>query len=411
MAIIAGSPSPVSTSHYGSQLGICCLLTRSPVCRITNKWATLDRTLYPQLIRELLSRDRFEADHFCVTAQQTSIREIFQRRDIERQSGEDSMYTQECVHQHVKTQGLLSRYTEVVVETPQYTQGQSLEARIKNSNNSATTSMSSLVEQTSLEKTDMSGSSHIQEWPKNEPSHLTTGFKPSRASKNLERTWTQDSINRVVETGVQFNHNFKSDVSEFWLRNQKCSEYLNCAVRIENIAPHATMKEIFDMFREGKVFSFSISPPKPGRFATCATRLVFTTRAAAKAFISKAQEFPGISLHGHRWRVWWNRDRCCPVGPQEQQQSRVLRIAGPESITSAEGMENLFRKSGIKFDLVDLKEWLIGEEQMIAELSFSSILGQSRAAKKCFHEYLKFMEWEPYFKIWYATDPCEPNLV
>jgi hypothetical protein len=44
-------------------------------------------------------------------------------------------------------------------------------------------------------------------------------------------------------------------------------------------------------------------------------------------------------------------------------------------------------------------------------VSFSSILGQSRAAMKCFHEYLKFMEWEPYFKIWYATDPCEPNLV
>jgi len=70
-------------------------------------------------------------------------------------------------------------------------------------------------------------------------------------------------------------------------------------------------------------------------------------------------------------------------------------------------LENLFRKSGIKLQLIDQKEWVVDNEQTVAELSFSSILGQSRQAMKCFHEYLKYMEWEPYFKISYGPDPCE----
>jgi len=306
------------------------------------------------------------------------MRGIFLQQNIEHQPGECSTFTQGLVYQGAASDAITSRHKDIAVEALEFTGGQSLEARTENSNSSyATIHVTSSLERMPSEQTDTSDFTNVQDWSDTDPSHLTNGFKPSRASKNVERSWTQDSINRVVQAGVQFNQNFKSDVSEFWLRNQSCPEHFNCAVRIENISSDATMKEIFDMFREGKVFSFSISPPKPGRFVTCAARLVFTTRAAAQAFISKTQIFPGISLRGHRWRVWWNRDRCCPVQLEEQHQSRVLQMSGPVSIMSAEGMENLFRKSGIKFQLVDLREWSVDEEQMIAELSFSSILGQS----------------------------------
>jgi hypothetical protein len=224
----------------------------------------------------------------------------------------------------------------------------------------------------------------------------------------LDRTWTQESISRAVQAGGNFNPNFKSDISDFWLQNMSCPKHLNCAVRIENIASDATDQEIFSLIREGKVFSFSKSEPVAGRFPNCAARLVFTTQAAAEAFVHRGQLFPGICLRGHRWRVWWNREPCYPVNAGEQHQSRVIQIIGPESIMSAEGMERLFRSSGIKFKLVDRKEWLVEGDKMVAELSFSSILGQSRAAVKCFHDYLKWMEWESHFNIWYARDPCEP---
>lgn len=59
---------------------------------------------------------------------------------------------------------------------------------------------------------------------------------------------------------------------------------------------------------------------------------------------------------------------------------------------SAEGMENLFRASGIKFSLVDRKEWAVDGGKMVAELSFSSILGQSRQAMKAFHMYVEWMQ-------------------
>jgi len=266
-------------------------------------------------------------------------REKIRRPHLDCQLGDREAFAQALMQQCEPLQMKLHTKGEPIANISEIPQRQPRKAMIRTKSNESTTpSLTNSLERISFILNDASTSSLTTDWPDTEPSHLTNGFKPSRASKNLERTWTEESIGRVVQAGGSFNPNFKSDVSDFWLRNQNCPDHLNCAIRIENIASDAAGKEIFDTIREGKVFSFSMALPKPGRFVNCAARLVFTTRPAAEAFIHRAQQFPGISLHGHRWRVWWNRDRCCPVGPEEHHQSRVLRIMGPVPIMSADGI-------------------------------------------------------------------------
>lgn len=119
----------------------------------------------------------------------------------------------------------------------------------------------------------------------------TKEFLPSRAVQGLDHKPTAEELARATRAGLRVNPNFKSAMSDFWVRNRSCPPHLNCAIRIENISAHATNKEIFQLIREGKVFSFSKSAPVAGRFPNCAARLVFTNRAAAKASL---REHSGI---------------------------------------------------------------------------------------------------------------------
>jgi hypothetical protein len=54
------------------------------------------------------------------------------------------------------------------------------------------------------------------------------------------------------------NENYKSELSDAWLRNETCQLQLKCAVHIKNIAADASDKEILQLVRRTK---FSI----PGR--------------------------------------------------------------------------------------------------------------------------------------------------
>jgi hypothetical protein len=209
--------------------------------------------------------------------------------------------------------------------------------------------------------------------------------------------------------GLNRNPKYQGDLTELDIVNATCPPDLNCAIRIENISAHATYFDIFACFKEGKVFSFSKREPIPGRFPNCAARLVFTTRHAAEAFVARGQSLEGISLHGYRFSVKWNRDACRPVRDGERHQSRVIRVMGPEKELCAQGIEAVFH-THIKFKLVDIREWLVDGHKKVVELHFCSILGQSRVAYKFFHEYMEFWGLTGRFSIGFGPDPCETGV-
>lgn len=54
---------------------------------------------------------------------------------------------------------------------------------------------------------------------------------------------------------------------------------------------------------------------------------------------------------------------------------------------------------------------MAGGETKVVELHFESILGQSRAAMKCFASWVNPMMYGESFKISYAPDPCDKSLL
>lgn len=56
-----------------------------------------------------------------------------------------------------------------------------------------------------------------------------------------------------------------------------------------------------------------------------------------------------------------------------------------------------------------MEEWLANNgDRKIIELHFQSILGQSRAAIKCFYSWLELTGNAEEYGIYYAPDPCNP---
>jgi hypothetical protein len=150
-------------------------------------------------------------------------------------------------------------------------------------------------------------------------------FVPSRELLGDKAILISESKTKMVALGMDLNSNYQGDITDFDIENFKCFSKLNCALRLENISANATDKEIFDVFHEGKIFSFSKKDPVPGRFTNCAGRLVFMTRAATEAFLQRAQTV-GVSIRGEYMKVIWNRDRCCPAKESEYHQSRVIQM-------------------------------------------------------------------------------------
>jgi hypothetical protein len=134
-------------------------------------------------------------------------------------------------------------------------------------------------------------------------------FVPSRELLGAKAILTTKSKSKMVEIGMDLNSNYQGEITDFDIENFKCPPKLNCALRLENISANATYKEIFDVFYEGKIFSFSKRDPVPDRFTNCAGRLVFMTRAATEAFLRRVQTV-GVSIRGEYMKVIWNRDKC-----------------------------------------------------------------------------------------------------
>ena len=237
---------------------------------------------------------------------------------------------------------------------------------------------------------------------------LYTPFRPSRALLDMPRTIDPVLASMAQHVGIDLGGNYKGDITKEHIYNAIAPVHDNCALHIIGLPADIALNEVFSEI-VGKVFSFQLHSPVPGKWTGCGARLVFTNRAAAEEFYWRARTGLGIIVRGHQIRVLWNRDPCRPQHYADRHQSRVLQIKGPNNpIFSAEEVEQFFAKK-LLFKLVDRKEWLEAGGLKVVELHFPSILGQSRPAMKQFYEWLDETDQRSVFKIQYAPDPCDPT--
>lgn len=234
-------------------------------------------------------------------------------------------------------------------------------------------------------------------------------FKPSRALLDLPRTVDPELAHMAQRVGIDLEGNYKGDITKEHIYNAIAPVSDNCALHIIGLPADIALKEVFSVI-VGKVFSFQLHAPVPGKWNGCGARLVFTNRAAAEEFYWKSRIGVGIIIRGQQIRVLWNRDPCRPQHYADRHQSRVLQIKGPNVPNfSAEGTEQFFA-SKLLFQLVERKEWLEAGGLKVVELHFPSILGQSRPAMKQFYEMLDDTDQRSVFKIKYAPDPCDTPI-
>jgi len=227
-------------------------------------------------------------------------------------------------------------------------------------------------------------------------------FRPSRALTDEPRQVAPDVFQQIVELGLDINPNYQGEID---LENATLPEHLNCCIFVKDIPAYAGLKEVLSSIFEGKIFTSKLYPPVKGQFDTCAAKIAFTTREAAEALFYRANYgIFGMRVFGKRVTVMWNRDKSRAVEYSQSRQSRVVRIWGPRTFPTDEVVK--FFHDNIAFELVDRREWVVAGDMKVLELHFPSILGQSRAAMKCFLEYKKIMDQNDRFAICYAPDPC-----
>lgn len=182
----------------------------------------------------------------------------------------------------------------------------------------------------------------------------------------------------------------------------------NTSLYLRGIPAHATLKEHYSQFIEGAVFAYTVDPPIPGFYTTCAARLAFTTREAAEAFYDRANRtYRGVRIGGQKINVQWSDHKTRPLCPEEGHQTRVVQVKGTSELSPANLLD--FFHTNIDFELVHLDEWLVdGGHGKVVEIHFQSILGQSRAAMKCFYKWVALAEDRDDYRITYGPDPCNP---
>lgn len=228
-------------------------------------------------------------------------------------------------------------------------------------------------------------------------------FRPSRAVMNEPHKLSSELTRFACKHSFDLNKNYKGG---FNLENVMLPESQNCCLFIRNAPGHARLSDFLAPIYEGKVFNSKLYPPILGQFLTSAAKVAFTNRAAAQSLLNRAKySADGVRVLGRRVIVMWNRDKSRPATDSEYHQSRVVEITGPEDFSSLEFIQ-LFSRY-IQFELTDYKEWKVVGGKKVLQLHFASILGQSRAAMKCFIEWKKLYDPMDGFSIAYGHDPSD----
>jgi hypothetical protein len=206
-----------------------------------------------------------------------------------------------------------------------------------------------------------------------------------------------------VIAGIKLNPNYGGTLTEFHIANAGASALENCSVRVHGIHPDATIKDILDVVHTGRIFSVNRCPPEVGVIETAAADIVFLSHAAAEAFINDANG--GILIRDMRIQVGWNRNRVKEPLNVGYNESRIIRVKGPEGTFSLEMLESLFRQY-FRFELVDTNEWRSTRGLRTFELAFESIHPQATWARRVFMQHFG-EEADNQCRIWFGHDPCD----
>lgn len=233
-------------------------------------------------------------------------------------------------------------------------------------------------------------------------------FRPSNQLSNADRDVTEETRQLATQLGVPIdldNLPYKGDIGPKYLENRACPPEESCNVRITNIHPEATDKEILEGIWEGGIQKYHKLPAN-GQHNTCAANIAFKITEHARGFLNRAHD-EGIYIRGLRIKVKPNRDTCRAMLPAMLYQSRVLKVFGPSHLLSADSLLDKLHQYMV-FDLVEHREWRHREGVTCIELTFGSIEGQSRQAKRLIQ--IEGMKRGPYSQFWtrYEFDPCDP---
>ncbi|EPE31024.1 RNA-binding, RBD [Glarea lozoyensis ATCC 20868] len=180
------------------------------------------------------------------------------------------------------------------------------------------------------------------------------------------------------------------------LRNE-----FNCALWVTNIPVAATSSDIFDVIKCGAVASLHVSPPDVDH-PFKAAKLIFKEPLSAAAFLAQSQLY-GIRIRDQYIRVIYNRHGSLRWAGN---QTRVLRITGPEHLMYIEYWNTLFSRICVyEFDICE--EIPCAEPgRKTMEFHFERIDGQSQMCLKAVFQVPTHTD----IQAGYGRDRCEPKV-
>ncbi|RKF59563.1 hypothetical protein OnM2_059043 [Erysiphe neolycopersici] len=234
-------------------------------------------------------------------------------------------------------------------------------------------------------------------------------FYTCRSVLGFERQLTLNQALLATASGLNLIK-YRGDITSSRIRDQLLRDSENCSLRLTEISPRVSDKEIFNKIDTGKVYFYQRLPSRPGIHHTCAANLAFFERRSAENFYLKCSTEPGIWLDGYRIRAFWNRDKSGP--PLNTYISRVINIYGPanfrygkEQFLSRKGLE-IFFQGKFHYTLVDSFEWMIDSNMKAVRLEFGSARCQGQFAKMSLSRLIRKNDWHDILRVEYQPDPC-----
>ncbi|TLS25706.1 hypothetical protein PpBr36_07282 [Pyricularia pennisetigena] len=231
----------------------------------------------------------------------------------------------------------------------------------------------------------------------------------------------QQSPSKAIQNIMNgFSPNYQGDTSLANNRSANIPESESCSLFILGLPPTLTTTQLLGAIRDtGRVWASHINKPEPSRgHATCAAKVIFFERAAARRFYEAHQPHNGGFVTDPASglppaRVLWNRIRSAEVGPPSTgasgDKSRVLLIYGPQRKISEKWLTDYFAgkmdfQIDRAFELARDVNPVTGEIMVLFEYRFGSFRCQAEAAKMALAR-----EHKNEIQVWYGDDPCAPR--
>jgi hypothetical protein len=195
---------------------------------------------------------------------------------------------------------------------------------------------------------------------------------------------------------------YKGDLESrsFMRQIDELPDHKNCALWIKNLAPSATISEIFEKITVGAVYALYVHDTDEKNNMK-AIKLVFMKPGAAAAFLQLGRG-TGVWIRGKKLEVKPNRHGYLE---NTTNQSRVLLVEGPTEIMTFPFWDEYFRqKAELQWD--GHRTICTTGKRTTMEFRFARVDGQSQT---CLQAILAEPKWKDgTVAAVYGPDPCDP---